>query len=130
MIDNVRWGIRWGLSGAIFLSLVASLEWLLLGGPVPSWWLYVLWSGYALFGLLAGAAAGACRPHLQRTWVVAALGFVLIVPVAVVCRPILRGFQPWTWGDTLATVFTAAAYGPTMALLIRWRYGRGDDPEA
>jgi hypothetical protein len=133
IVDNIVWGVRWGLYFAGAASAFA-LGVFLLRGREPfeanRVGLFELIGTYVAGGVGGGFVVGLCRP-LMRSGVGAALvGLVAAIPVGAGFIIAITGLPPWQWGvDQVGpTLLFAVVEGPLVGFVL-WRgSGRFSEP--
>lgn len=124
VIQNLRWGIFWGLCGAaVYCAWVGIL--FLLRGAAPflanGTTFPATLAAYLVGGLGAGIILGLLRPFTRMVWGVALVGFLCALPVWFGALGAVEGFQRIDGADVRVMVFLAFATGPLCAFLARRR---------
>lgn len=127
--DNLLWGAVKGLRGAAMFAVLSTLGRFVWG---PELFGAVTYPTVVIAelsaGLAAGLIAGAFRPHLRSASTAAGIGFVAGIPVALIFRVALYGFQHWTGSDIFAVLAYACLVGPPSALLLWYRFEGREAP--
>lgn len=125
VLDNVRWGITWGLRLALLFSAWVAVLMLLSGSFVirasdnrPANGLLVI-ALYFAGAVVSGTIVGLTR-RLAR-WTIGAIlvGFLAALPVMAGAIMMARGRISWDTENTVLTLAAAALLGPATAVAIR-----------
>lgn len=124
---NTRWGLYWGLCGAVVYSIIAVLLYLVRGSEpfskVGTTFGMTL-GAYLAGGLAAGLVLGLLRPLARWWWGAAIVGFWCAVPVwtaAFLAFPVNR---PVDATDVRMLVLVSMLSGPVVGV-VAWRRFRG-----
>ncbi|HEX5438980.1 MAG TPA: hypothetical protein VFW98_17645 [Gemmatimonadaceae bacterium] len=113
LLQNLGWGVRWGLKFAVVYSAFALIA-LLFGGAAVfqhSGTTFVFAIGlYFAAGLVAGAIVGVLRPVTRGPIGAAIVGVIAAIPICVLTRFSIDR-SPWTIADTIAWSALAVLWG-------------------
>ncbi|HKO10936.1 MAG TPA: hypothetical protein VJV22_03140 [Acidobacteriaceae bacterium] len=125
LIDNLIWGIRYGLAMAGAFVVMTTIGRVFGGAELyrrmDTTYLAVV-ACELCAGLAGGAVIGALRKMLTCTRNAAIVGFLAAAPVGVVLRVGAFGFRPWRRADTIVVLLYAAFMGLTVGPLLWFKY--------
>jgi len=132
-IENLKWGLRWGLivataftAIAVFVALVAGPD--PRGGPsVPS-----LIAFYFLAGTIGGSVVGILRPLTAHKIGAIVVGTIVTAALLTVLEYLYVIKDGWTMVDTVLVTACSLVAGPITSLMIwegrsRMRSGHTDE---
>jgi hypothetical protein len=97
--DNLQWGMKWGLSAALFFSLWVTIV-RLASGTQPFDEIGVSYRdtmlAYVLLGAAGGCILGGLRPLVARLWGAVLTGWLLAFMIYSAFAA-LAGDRPWKW---------------------------------
>jgi hypothetical protein len=109
--EDVLWGLKWGLSAALFFTAWVSFV-RVSSGSEPFEEMEVTYSGvvtlYVLVGIVGGALLGALRPLTGSKWGAALLGWFLAF-ITYSAAAALIDAPPWEWDSFLWVLFIVLA---------------------
>lgn len=121
--DDVRWGLKWGMSAAFFFSAWVGLV-RAASGTEPfdeiGLALESVIAAYVAFGVVGGVILGLLRPLMKSQLGSALVGW--IIAIIVYCGlALMTGTPPWQNGFILSVVlFIALIVGGTGGI-VHWR---------
>jgi hypothetical protein len=108
---DLRWGIKWGLSAALFFSICVTIV-RLASGTQPFDEVGVSYGAtvmaYVLLGAVGGCMLGVLRPLVARLWGAVLTGWLLAFMVYTALAA-LTGDRPWTRSSFMVVVLALVA---------------------
>ena len=126
-VEDIAWGVRWGLSFAVVYSLAASVIFGLGGGASSSTPLRMLLlaviGAYAVAGLLAGVVVGLLRRRLHTVPGALIASVAAGVPAWAAMGTVASGQLPYDWNWSMVASYTVCVLvaSPLMGLSLRRR---------
>lgn len=129
ILEDLHWGIRWGIYGAVFFTGLAAIPALLRfllnveevdGHRLPSF--PVIIGLYLFGGVFGGAIVGLLRPLARSWWGMRLVGIVAAVPFCFAVSVALSGLS-WTQENPDFVIEFAIFWGFAMS------FAPGDQPK-
>jgi hypothetical protein len=122
LFQRILWGIKSGATFGLAFTALALLVFL-LGGERPFQAHHTSFTNvvvtYLLGGIGSGIIVGVLRPLTRTKAGAGMVGFIAAIPVSVLVRIAIVGYQPWTVKDIILSFSVCLVLGVPVGVMYR-----------